>query len=242
MSIMDMFRMGAKAPEPQQPTTNGQQQQPAAPSVKADPATPDLNAVKQPEGLDKFADLWKAPVKAEDAPADFDPTKIFNFDPAKMAEAVGTINFAEVVGKDKLAAIVAGGEGAMEAFAQALNATAAKTMTLSTTAAGKMIEQAMGQATAAMDQRVAKQVKLNQVNSQMQELNPALSHAAAAPLVNALTTQFTGQFPLATPKEINDKVMEYISNFADLAAGKKDDSEVQANTGTNWMKYLGNEQ
>lgn len=241
MSIMDMFRMSKPAPEPQAPTTNGQQQQSADPSLKQDPQGPDINAqVKQPEGLDKFNDLWKAPQKKEGDAPEFNPSAIFDLDPAKMAAAIGQINFAEVVSKDDLAAIVSGGEGAMDVFMKALNGTAAKTMTMATTASAKMIEQALSQASGAMDSKISQQVKLNQVNSQMQEVNPALSSPAAAPIVNALKVQFTNQFPTSSPKEITDMVNEYLVNFADLAAGKKPDPEVNAGKPTtDWSKYLG---
>lgn len=240
MSIMDMFRMGKPSPEPTQQTTHGQQQQVADPSIKQDPQGPDINAqVKQPEGLEKFNDLWKAPVKKEGEPAEFNPNAIFDLDPAKMAAAIGQINFAEVVSKDDLAAIASGGEGAMEVFMKALNGTAAKTMTMATTASAKMIEQALSQASGAMDNKINQQVKLNQVNSQMQEINPALSSPAAAPLVSALKTQFTAQFPTSSSKEIAEMVNEYLVNFADLAAGKKPDPEVTASKSTDWGKYLG---
>lgn len=238
MSIMDLFRSQPKSAEPVPPTVNGQQQTPANPGL-TQTATPDLNAVTvAPTGMDKFNDLWAPKAKVEGAPEDFNPNAIFNMDPKAMSEAIGQINFAEAVSQEDLKAITEGGDGAMQAFMKAMNSVSSKTMTLATTASAKMIEQAMGQATTAMDGRISKQVKINQVNSAMQELNPALSHPAAAPMVQALKQQFTDKFPLATPAEISAQVTEYMQSMFQLAAGKKEDAPKPADQSTDWSKYL----
>lgn len=226
MSIMDFFRPGT-APAPQanmsqqqQTTQNGQQQTPPNPSLTQDQVTADPAAAVDP--MDKFKDLWAAPKPVEGAPKEFNPSAIFDLNPESVQKAVGSINFAEGITGEQLAAIQGGGEDAVKVFAAILNQSSAKAMSLSTTAAAKMIEQAMTQATGAMDGRINKQVKLNAVNSQMQELNPALSSPAAAPMVQALTTQFTNQFPMSSAAEIGTMVKEYMGNFAALAAGKQE--------------------
>lgn len=226
MSIMDFFRPGT-APVPQanpaqqqQQTQAGQQQTPPNPSLTQDPVKTDPAA--QPDPMDKFKELWTPPKKVEGAEEPFNPSAIFNMDPESIQKAVGSINFAEGITGEQLAAIQGGGEDAVKVFATILNQSSAKAMSLSTTAAAKMIEQAMTKATGAMNGQIDKQVKLNQVNSQMQEFNPALNSPAAAPMIKALTTQFTNQFPTSSPAEITALVKEYMTNFAELAAGKKE--------------------
>lgn len=240
---MDFFRPGT-APAPQanpaqqtQQTPNGQQQTPPNPSLTQDAIAADPAA--QPDPMDKFKGLWDAPKKVEGAPEEFNPAAIFNLDPESIQKAVGGINFAEGITGDQLAAIQGGGEDAVKVFAQILNQSSAKAMSLSTTAAAKMIEQAMTKATGAMNGQINKQVKLNQVNSQMQELNPALSSPAAAPMVQALTTQFTNQFPMSSAAEISTMVKEYMGNFAALAAGKQEPKvdPVEA-AKPDWEKYM----
>jgi hypothetical protein len=89
-----------------------------------------------------------------------------------------------------------------------------------------------------MDGKINKSVKLNQVNSQMQELNPALSHQAAVPIVEALKVQFTNKFPMSSPSEISKMVQEYMVDFTAIAAGKKEEPASTANKGTNWNDYM----
>lgn len=243
MSIMDFFRPGT-APTPQAnpqqqqaPTQQGQQQTPPNPSLTQDPVAADPAAQVDP--MDKFKDLWTTPEKKDGAPEEFNPSAIFNMDPESVAKAVGGINFAEGITGEQLAAIQGGGEDAVKVFAQILNQSSAKAMSLSTTAAAKMIEQAMTKATGAMNGQITKQVKLNQVNSEMQTLNPALTSPAAAPMVQALTSQFTNQFPMSSASEISSMVKEYMGNFAALAAGKKEPEAADASTaGMDWDKYM----
>jgi len=245
MSIMDFFRPGtapvpqANANQQQQPTQNGQQQTPANPSLQQDPVAADPAAAVDP--MEKFKDLWAPVVKPEGAPADFNPSAIFNLDPKSMQEAVGNINFAEGITADQLTAIQAGGDEAVKAFAQVLNQSSAKAMSLSTQAAAKMIEKAMTEASGAMDKKINSGVKLNNVNSQLQELNPALSSPAAAPMVQALTTQLTQKFPMSSAAEISGMVTEYMTNFATIAAGKKEPVVDPATAGkTDWEQYMQN--
>lgn len=248
MSIMDFFRTAqqpavpANQPAPQQ--TAGQPQQPAQPGM-TQTVNPDPNAAPAPtpDPMDAFKDLWAAPVKVEGAEEEFNPAAIFNIDPATMQAAIGKINFAEgVVTQEDLAAITAGGPEAMQAFMKALNGTGAKAMQLATTASAKMVEQAMTRASGAMDKKIASGVKLNQVSSAMQELNPALSHPAAAPMVNALKAQFTAKHPTASPTEITTMISSYLDNFAGIAAGKKeevvDPAAATKAQETDWAKYF----
>lgn len=243
MSIMDFFRPGA-APQPApttaqqtQPTQGGQQQQAPTPSLTADPVTADPAAVADP--MDKFKDLWTPPAKVEGAPAEFNPSAIFDMNPESIAKAVGQINFAEGITAEQLQAITAGGDDAIKTFAQILNQSSAKAMQLSTQAAGKMIEKAMTDASGAMDKKINSGVKLNQVNSQLQELNPALSSPAAAPMVQALTSQLTQKFPMSSAAEISGMVKEYMTNFAEIAAGKKEPVADPATAGkTDWDAYM----
>lgn len=245
-NIMSFFRPGqtqeqAAATQQPAPTQQGQQQTPPTPGMA--PVIPAADPSAAPvDPMDKFKDIWTPAKPVEGAPKEFNPGAIFDMNPESIAKAVGGINFAEGITADQLQAISAGGEDAVKVFAQVLNSSSAKAMTLSTNAAAKMIEKAMTDATGAMDGRINKQVKLNQVNQQMQELNPALSSPAAAPLVQALTTQFTQQFPTASPAEIAASVKEYMAGFANLAAGKPaavEESVKNGSDGMDWEKYMG---
>lgn len=245
MSIMDFFRPGNAASQqpvaqPQQ-TTNGQQQTAPQPGMQGQQPTPDLAAVAEPVGdLDAFKDLFTPVKKDPDAPADFNPGAIFNLDPAAMQEHISKIDFASAVTKDQLAAITEGGEGAMAAFVQAMNGVAQKTFQTSTIAAGKMVEQAMSQASQAMDKKIDGQVKQNQVSTKLLETNSALSHPAAAPIIGMIKAQLIAKYPSASADDIAKLANQYASEFANVAAGKKETPESQVPKGTNWDEWATN--
>ena len=140
MSIMDFFRPAnannqQPVAQPQQ-TTNGQQATAPQPGMQQQVPPVDLAPLAEPAGdLDTFKDLFTPAAKDPNAPAEFNPSAIFNLDPAAMQEHISKIDFASAVTKEQLAAITEGGEGAMSAFVQAMNGVAQKTFQTSTIAA-----------------------------------------------------------------------------------------------------------
>lgn len=239
MSIMDIFRPKPAQPAAPQPA-NGQQMQQPTPGM--DQNTPvDINnaaAVAEAAKL-KHEKLWEAPVKDANAEPDFDPNNIFSLDAESMAKAVGQINFAESITSEQLEQIQQGGEGAVKAFAAALNATSQNVMTKSTMTAAKMIERAMSQGAGAMNRQVDKQVKHQQVSSQLQELNPALSSPLAAPIIDGIRTQLINKYPMASSTEIAKMAQEALQEFVGIAAGKKEEVVDPKEAGkVDWDKYM----
>lgn len=244
MSIMDIFRSTPKQPEAPQPQ-NGQQTQQPNPSMNQNSAV-DVNAAAELAAAEaakpKHEKLWEAPVKDPNAEPDFDPNNIFSLDAESMAKAVGQINFAESITSDQLAAIQEGGEGAVKAFAQAMNSVSQNVMTKSTMTAAKMIERAMSQGAGAMNRQVDKQVKHQQVSSQLQELNPALNSPLAAPIIDGIRTQLINKYPMASSTEIAKMAQEALQEFVGIAAGKKEEVPDPKQAGkVDWDKYLSEE-
>ena len=248
MGVMDFFRNPAPqapAQQPQQQTAAGQQHTPPQPSMQQGNIAPDSAAQSVESQIPKdpmeaFKDLWAPATKVEGAEEEFNPSQIFNLDPATIQQAVGQINFADGITEDQLAAISGGGADAVKTFATILNQSSSKAMTMSTTAAAKMIEQAMTRASGAMDRKIDRTTKLNQVSSQLQELNPALSSPAAAPILDGLKQQLVNKYPTASSAEIAKMATQYLENFAGIAAGKKEVApESTANQGTDWDKFMG---
>lgn len=237
-SVMDLFRPGA---QPQQATqaqpTNGQPTTPAEPSMQQQPVADDPTAAVDP--MDSFKELWAPVEKKEGQEEEFNPGALFNLDPASIQKSVSAINFADMITAEQLTAIQGGGEEAVKAFAAALNGTASKVMTLSTTASAKMIESAMSRASGAMDKKIDSQTKAHQVSSQLQELNPALNSAAAAPITAMIKSQILQKYPTATAAEVTQLTNQYLTAFAETAAGKKPASEPASIPGeTDWGTFL----
>jgi hypothetical protein len=237
-SVMNFFRPAAAqtpATELKQPeqAPNGQQTQ--APNLGQDP----VKDAKEANPLDGFSQVWEAPKPVEGAAPAFDPGNIFSLNQENMQKALASVDFAGSITADQLTAIQGGGDEAVKALSEMLNGTARQVMGAATQASAKMIETAMSAGSNAMEGKIANQVKQHQVASHLQELNPALNHPAAAPMIQALQSQLTQQFPKASPAEIGQKVQEYMNGFAQLASGKPGAAEAAAKSaeGTDWEQY-----
>lgn len=141
MSIMDKLFGAIKSAAPAQP-------QPQVPAVPATPVTPgNLPAQQQnpaaannptapaatvaatadtpqPQGLDKFNDLWNIP---DDQKPKAPESPFAGVTPEAIQQIAGKTDFSKVVTPEMMTAISAGGEQAATAMIQALNAVAQQT-------------------------------------------------------------------------------------------------------------------
>ena len=169
--------------------------------------------------MDAFKDLWNTP--ANQGVDTTLPANMFaGVDPAKMLEAARKTDFSKSIPPEVLAKITAGGPEAAQAFAAALNDVSQRSYAQSSFAATKIVEQALAKFEEGMNNRLPGTMKKLQVSESLRESNPALSHPAAAPIVEALQTQFTAKFPNASATEIRKMATDYLTEFAGLALPK----------------------
>lgn len=246
MSIMDLFRGSSAAPAaepiPANAAQNVQQPQPAQPGQMNQPQ-PAGDGGQPAQGLDKFADLF-TPVSPEQAAKqpNFDPDALFaTLQPDKVAEIAKSMNFAEGLTQDTLAAIGNGGEGAIQAFAAALNQVGQQSFTKALLASAQVTKQALSTANQSLDGRLSAAARDQAVKSAIFAENPALNSPAAKPIVDALQQVISTKNPTATSSEIQATVKEYLSNFAAVASGQQQQQQQQAaqNQETDWAKLFG---
>lgn len=184
----------------------------------ASPATP-AAPVENLSPMDTFKDLWNTP--ANQGVDTTLPANMFaGVDPTKMLEAARKVDFSKSIPPEVIAKITAGGPEAAQAFAQALNDVSQRSYAQSSFAATKIVEQALSKFEEGMNNRLPGTMKKLQVSESLRESNPALSHPAAAPIVQALQNQFTTQFPNASAAEIRQMATDYLTQFAGLVTPK----------------------
>jgi len=208
-----------------------QQQTPAAPAPAATPATPTEPA----SPLDQFKTLWE-PVNTPGVDNTLPANMFAGADPAKMLEAARKVNFAAQVPADVLAKITAGGPDAAAAFAQAINDVAQRSYAQSSFASTKIVEAALAKFQEGLDSRLPSQVKRFQVSESLRESNPALTHPAAAPIMEALQSQLTVKYPNASVNEIRDMASQYLSQFGTAMAPPKPANAVPVSE--DWDKFF----
>ena len=251
-SVMSSLFGGTPAQAPAQnqmpqPGNLPAQQTPAMQAAPTNPNTPassdpqagqgNQQAGAAPEGLDKFNDLWKP----AEFPAGQGQSGMFNVDPTQLMDAAKKIDFSKVIQPQQLQAIAQGGEGAMAAFAAAMNSVAQTVYAQNAHATAKIVEQAIGKSQDAMRLEMPNQIKRLNVSESLRAENPALTHPAASPILGALEQQMTQKFPNASSMEISKMAQEYLVSFS--KAMQKPESQTNQQSSANgkdvdWTAYL----
>ena len=249
--IMSMFSnmfSGPAAPAaPAAPTTapttpgnipaNAQATGTATPNAAPNGVLPgNENANPQPATpLDQFSELWKTPESNVAA----QPTGVFgNIDPKQFMEAAGKIDFTKVVNPDQLTAITQGGEGAMQAFANAMNAVAQQTYAQSAYASTRIVEQAVARMRDNVLAELPSHIKKQTVSDNLRAENPVFSNPAVQPVISALEAQLTVKYPNASATEITQMAKNYVEALGTSFSPKPvADTKPKANE-TDWSSFL----
>jgi len=248
MGIMDIFKQAPAPVAPAQGPNPGQLPANAAAATSSTstaatapngvvPASTDLNsAAKSP--LDAFNDLWQTDPNA--APTTGQP--LFNVKQEDLLTAAQAQNFTSHITPEQLAAIAAGGEGAIKAFSDSLNATAQHVYARSAFATTKIVENALGKAEQTMTSRIPGMIRQHNVSDGLRTENPAFAHPAAQPIISALEQQMSVKHPQATAKELRDMATQYLGAFAGAFNPATTESAGNPNSrmsaGTDWSTFL----
>jgi hypothetical protein len=144
--------------------------------------------------------------------------------PEDIMASASKIDFAKVVKPEVLQAIQAGGDGAVAALAQALNATSQAVFANSSLAATKLIDKAMGDNQAKLDSMIDAKFRQLSFSNNLRETNPILNHPAAAPMVAMLETQFASKYPNASTAELTKMAQEYFTQTFTAISAKPETS------------------
>lgn len=248
MSIFDKLfgtQPAAPAPAASQPTPPGNippfpnqvtaQSDGTAPNGVIPAGTPEASNTSP---LDQFNSLWQP----NENPAE--PQPLINVDPKSLAEAASKTDFTKMLKPEQMQAIASGGEGAVAAFAQALNQVAQGVYAQSAFATTKIVEQAVAKARDQFNADIPNHVKKLQVSESLRSENPALSHPAASPILGAIESQLTMKHPQASSAEITKMAKQYLETFASaIGQPARDAADARAaadnkGSSTDWSTFL----
>jgi hypothetical protein len=242
-NIMSLFTGQKPEPAPA-PAPNAQGQQAQAADTTNFGQTPQPTPAGDPGvpgqfDLDQFKDLFSAPTAEQlAAQGNFDPSKLFaGMEAPKVQEAVAKMSFTDSVNQEQLAAIQAGGEGAVAAMLQVMNAVGQNAMTKSLLSNAEMIKQAVGQVNGSLDNRMNAVARKQAVSAEVHKGNELLSNPAFKPMVDALSYQFSVKNPQATPEQIRETVAGYLNTMAGSFNPKGPETDVAPGE-TDWSKFL----
>lgn len=242
MSIMHTLFGSNKSQQQQQ---QQQQQQPANPHVAANPTIPtgaepaaNPSPASQPtqSPTDKFKELWSNP---NQPPGE---TPNFKIDPQQLAKVSSSMDFTKSISREDLSKIAQGGEEAITALGNVLNAFGREVFGASAQFSSHMTDSGYQSASKIIDNGLPTAIKRQLTEQQIFNSNPKLKDPALQPLIGALQSQFSAKHPNASPQEINDLVNEYMGSVVAGAFAKEDpDAAAQAtrkNAASDFSSFL----
>lgn len=221
MGIMDKLFGPAEQGTPSNAGTHGI---PAAPQPPvATPAPPAATPAPAPSSpLDAYSNLWDTPVdeagKPIANPADLLSTDIFNFDPTKIREQAAGLDFVKDVNPELLARVTAGGADGTAALLELLNGVQQQAFAAATMSMGKMVNAGVLKNNANLKSALPSTIRAAQLADTPVGDNPALSHPAVQPLINALRVTAFNQNPNANPADVAKKVNGFIEGLVTAMA------------------------
>lgn len=219
-----------------------QQQAPANPHIATNPtiptgAEPPANPSPQSQATqsptDKFKDLWSN----VDQPTNQAPN--FKLDPQQLSKVSSSMDFTRSIAREDLAKIAQGGEEAISALGNVLNAFGREVFGASAQFSSHMTDSGYQSASKIIDSGLPGAIKRQLTEQQIYQSNPKLKDPALQPLVGALQSQFSAKHPNASAQEIQDMVNEYMGTVVAGAFTKEDPAAAaKAPTAADFSSFL----
>lgn len=175
--------------------------------------------------LDKFKDMWQPPVDGEGKPVAQKKKQDFTIDPAKIMEYASKQDFKKFIKPETLAAIAKGGDEGSAAFAQAMQDIGSSTFASSMTASSQLMKRALEAQAADFEARLPELFKKFSLKDTLRTKNPALSHPAASPIIEAIQDVLARKHPEATAEDLRSTAEDFLTSFAAEIGGKKADED-----------------
>lgn len=229
MNIFDIFKTPAAQPPQPAPESGA----PTMVPVSSETIAP--NGVVPNQGntspLDQFNKLWEDVPKPEN-----NSSEVYTpLNPEDLSKALSKVDFSSAISQEHLQAIMQGGEGAANAFTQAMSAVAQRAMLQSTLINDKLTQQAIERAVKSTRATLPEMLREQTTQQHMAETNPVFNNPAVKPVIEATRSQLLQKYPNATSSEITKMTQDYI-----LAMGQAFMPKPESNNSseTDWDKFL----
>lgn len=197
-------------------------------SIQPNPAAAGATGAGDKPTLDTFSDLFKP--RAVDPNAPKRPTLadplLTPLDPATFQQHVQNANFTANI-TPEMAQKAMGGDP--QAFMDAINTAAREAFSAAAQLSQGVSEHAAREAATRLDGTLDSRIRGHAIRTQ-NSTNPALSHPAAAPMVNAIKAQIATQNPQLTAAEVQQRAETYFTTFAESISAPQREAQQAADT------------
>jgi hypothetical protein len=217
----------------------------AAAKKAADDAAAKAAAAKKAPLAD-FADIWT--IDAATQPKNLSDAVKFTFDPAKLAEAAKTVDFAKNADPELIKKALAGDAASLQAL---LNGTGQSVYLHSAVATSKLVEAALSKQAEAITAALPDLVKKQQITEDLRSGEDAAfyTNPAVSPVVSLMEHQLRVQNPDLTAKQIATKAREFVAGIVEAktaagtaaavaAAGRRPDGATRGARNDNWETFF----
>lgn len=170
----------------------------------------DPNNTQSP--LENFKDIFKIDPNATTQEAQ----SPFHLDQEKFGQTLAKTSFTQGISQEDLAKISAGGDEAVKALVNVINKVGQNSFGAAVKFASNVGDTAVSHARTSLTNDMPGLIRKHSASDSLFQAHPALRDPAAQPLVEAMQSQFTRQFPNATGPEINDMVVKYFETVPQL--------------------------
>lgn len=242
-----MQNIFGNVPQPVAPTTPGNIPNTAAyttasvnnmataPNGAVPASTPTNPDGKTASSAEKYIDLWDIDTNSNTAQGQ----PLFNVSQEKLFEAAKLQDFKQVVSPEQMQAIAAGGEGAVSAMVEMVNAVAQRSYAQSVFAATKLIDGALEKSNFAKADQLETRMRDVAFKQSLRDVNPVFSSPQYAPFLETAQQQFQRKYPNASADELRTMATDYLQSFAEsFAAPQKAQAAARSNPQQDWNKFL----
>jgi len=186
-----------------------------------------------------FEDLFKNAPTDPNAPTPFSADKIFSgYNRDQIAEAVAKQTFVNPT-QEQMAAIAAGGEGAVTAMVGLMNQMAQQVYLRGIDTSVNLTQRGLSAYDNGAASRIPSQVRSQLTENAVAESNPAFSHPAVAPLVDSMRQTIMTKYPTATPAEVTALTNAYLQGFSNVVSGKADQNPADTvKPAEDWKRFF----
>ena len=194
--------------------------------------------------LDSFKDLWQSNDNKENENNNNNTNDDQNQNglevtPEVLQKSLNNVDFSSALTEETLSKIAEGGEGATQAFASAMTEVAKQTMMQSILVSNKIAEKRIEAAKEEYSKNLPNDIRAQTTAFNAAQQHPVLKDPAIRPVVEATQDQLLKKFPQATPNEITEMTVNYLTSMGKLFGNKDDDSQSSsAPTEEDWEKFL----
>lgn len=185
----------------------------------------DFNKLWQNNNVDAQGNPVAAPAKKSYVP---------QMQPEQLQQVVGNMDFTRgVMTPERVAALTAGGEGAVAAINDIINGALRQATMVNFNASTRIMSQSLDAAEAGFLEKVPTHVRDVMTTNALTSSNPLMQDPTYGPLIDVIRGQIQSQFPKATPDQVQTGVNKYFDDMYAKMSGIKAQKEVDPNASSN---------